>query len=79
MPYDGSAMTYTVLVYQDQEDGGYWATVAELPGCYTQGETLDEVRENIVDAIECHLEDAEVEEHDPLAATLTIQTAQSPA
>ena len=73
MPYDGHKMNYTVLVYQAEEQGGYWATVAELPGCYTQGETLDEIRENIVDAIQCHLEDAPSDEHDPLAATLSVQ------
>jgi predicted RNase H-like HicB family nuclease len=44
---------YTVLVYEAEPDeGGYWAKVAELPGCVTQGETIDEIRENIVDAIE---------------------------
>jgi predicted RNase H-like HicB family nuclease len=72
MPYDERDMDYTVLVYQDEEDGGYWATVAELPGCFTQGETIDEIRTNIIDAIECHLEDTSPEKHDPLAATLAI-------
>jgi antitoxin HicB len=47
---------YTVLVYDAEPDeGGYWARVAELPGCVTQGETIDEVRVNIVDAIEEYL------------------------
>ena len=49
--------TYTVLVYEaDPEDGGYWAKVAELPGCGTTGETIDEVEENIKDAIETYIE-----------------------
>lgn len=34
------------------EEGGYWAEVPTLPGCLTQGETLDEVVENLNDAIE---------------------------
>jgi len=34
------------------EEGGYWAEVPALPGCLTQGETLDEVVENLNDAIE---------------------------
>ena len=76
MLYDEHVMNYTVLVYKAEDEGGYWATVAELPGCYTQGETLDEIRENIVDAIQCHLEDSGKEEHDPLAATLSIQIPQ---
>jgi predicted RNase H-like HicB family nuclease len=69
-------MDYTVLVYKAEDEGGYWATVAELHGCFTQGESLDEIRENIVDAIECHLEGTVAERHDPLAATLAIQLPQ---
>lgn len=49
-------MTYTVLVFEAEPDeGGYWAKVAELPGCYTQGETLDEIKANVQDAIEAYL------------------------
>jgi predicted RNase H-like HicB family nuclease len=49
--------TYTVLVYEAEEDeGGYWATVAELPGCGTSGETIEEIEENIKDAIETYLD-----------------------
>lgn len=33
------------------EEGGYWAEVPALPGCLTQGETLDEVVENLDDAV----------------------------
>lgn len=50
-------MTYTVLIYEaEPEEGGYWATVAELPGCTTSGETIEEVEENVIDAIETYLE-----------------------
>jgi predicted RNase H-like HicB family nuclease len=46
-------MTYTVLIYKaDEGETGYWARVAELPGCATQGETVEEIEENIKDAIE---------------------------
>lgn len=34
------------------EEGGYSAYVVEIPGAITQGETLAEVRENLVDAIQ---------------------------
>jgi predicted RNase H-like HicB family nuclease len=47
--------TYTVLVHE-AEEGGYWAEVPELPGCASQGETLDELERNIVEAIEACLE-----------------------
>lgn len=47
-------MEYTVLVYK-AEEGGYWAEVPALPGCYSQGETIEETMKNIKEAIESHL------------------------
>jgi len=43
-------------IYQEAEDGGYIGYVAELPGANTQGETLEEVRENLTEAIQLILE-----------------------
>ncbi len=34
------------------EEGGYWAEVPALPGCITEGDTMDEVMANLKDAIE---------------------------
>jgi predicted RNase H-like HicB family nuclease len=48
-------MEFTVNVHKD-EDGGFWAEVAELPGCITQGASIEEVEENVKDAIEAMLE-----------------------
>jgi predicted RNase H-like HicB family nuclease len=45
-------VTLTALVYPEPEAGGYSAEVPALPGCYTQGETLEEVRANVRDAAE---------------------------
>ena len=39
-------------VFEEAEEGGYIGYVAELPGANTQGETLEEVRENLNEAIE---------------------------
>ncbi len=47
-------MEYTVLIYQ-AEEGGFWAEVPTLPGCYSQGETIEETMSNIKEAIEAHL------------------------
>ncbi|MXZ88952.1 MAG: type II toxin-antitoxin system HicB family antitoxin [Dehalococcoidia bacterium] len=47
-------MEVTVLVYE-AEEGGYWAHVAEMPGCFSSGETLDELRANVVEAMEAWL------------------------
>ena len=43
-------------VYQEAEEGGYIAYAEELPGAITQGETLEEARENLADAIQAVLE-----------------------
>ena len=43
-------------IYEEAEEGGYIGYVAELPGANTQGETLEEVRENLVEAIQLILE-----------------------
>jgi len=52
------ARTFHVLIEQD-EDGGYVGKVAELQGCLSQGDTLDELMANIKEAIELCLEVAE--------------------
>lgn len=49
------AKKFHVLIEQD-EDGGYIGKVAELKGCLSQGDTLDELMENIKEAIELCLE-----------------------
>jgi predicted RNase H-like HicB family nuclease len=45
-------VTLTALVHPEPRAGGYSAEVPALPGCYTQGETLDEVRANLQEAAE---------------------------
>jgi predicted RNase H-like HicB family nuclease len=50
-------MTHTfTAVFEPAEEGGYTAFVEELPGAISQGETLDEARENLKEAIELILE-----------------------
>lgn len=39
-------------IFEEAEDGGFVGYVAELPGANTQGETIDEVRENLSEAID---------------------------
>ena len=34
------------------EEGGFWAEVPSIPGCATQGETMEELRFNLREAIE---------------------------
>jgi predicted RNase H-like HicB family nuclease len=40
------------VVVHDAEEGGYWAEVPSLPGCVTEGETFEELLQNLYDAIE---------------------------
>ena len=47
---------FTVIIEKD-EDGVYIAEVPDLKGCYTQGETVEEVMKNIREVIEMCLEE----------------------
>ena len=42
-------------IIHEAEEGGYWAEVPALPGCVSQGETLEDVTSNIREAIEAYL------------------------
>ena len=46
------AVNLTAIVHPEPEAGGYSASIPALPGCHTQGETLDEVRANLREAAE---------------------------
>jgi len=43
------------IIIHPAEEGGFWAEVPGLPGCYSQGETLPEVKAHIREAIEGYL------------------------
>lgn len=43
-------MNLKVVIHK--EDGGYWAEVPALKGCFTQGDTIDEIKINIKEAID---------------------------
>lgn len=46
---------FTVVIEKD-EDGWFVSSVLELPGCHTQGKTLDELMERTKEAIEAYIE-----------------------
>lgn len=71
-------LTYTVI-FAKATEGGYVASVPALPGCMTQGETFEETKDNIKDAILGYIEvlredgdeiPREHEEH--IAATVAV-------
>lgn len=57
------AKTFHVIIEQD-EDGVYVGKVAEIQGCISQGDTLDELIKNIKEAIELCLEVQSEEKHE---------------
>ncbi|MGH2581303.1 MAG: type II toxin-antitoxin system HicB family antitoxin [Anaerolineales bacterium] len=48
-------------IFAPEEEGGYSVCVPDLPGCHSQGETFEEAKANIQEAIELYLEDADEE------------------
>lgn len=38
------------IVIHEAEEGGYWAEAVGFPGCVSEGDTLEEVKANIIDA-----------------------------
>jgi len=58
-------MRIRVIVHK-AEEVGFWAEVPSIPGCATQGETMDEIEANVREAIEACLS-VDVEEPGPLS------------
>lgn len=50
------------VVLLEDESGGYVALVPTLPGCHTQGDTLEEVMDNVKEAIDLYIETLTEEE-----------------
>jgi predicted RNase H-like HicB family nuclease len=44
-------MEFSIIVHA-AEEGGYWAEVPALPGCATQGDSLEELLRNLAEAVE---------------------------
>lgn len=47
----GNFVKIKVIVHE-AEEGGYWAEVPAVPGCATQGETFEELLQNLYEAVE---------------------------
>ena len=55
---------YTIIIHP-AEEGGYWVEVLTLPGCFSQGESIEEAMKNVKEAIELHIEGL-MEEHESI-------------
>jgi predicted RNase H-like HicB family nuclease len=49
-------MPYKVSIIIEKDEDGYYAYCPDLPGCQTQGDSLEEVTANIKEAVEVYLE-----------------------
>ena len=58
----GKIMYEFDTIIMEDETGGYVAFVPALPGCHTQGDTLQELLDNVKEAIELYLETLTEEE-----------------
>ena len=77
---------YTALLYREQEEGGYSAVVPSLPGCFTQGDTIDEAVANAREAIQGHVasleelgRDVPEESAPPSIVTVEVAGSRQPA
>jgi predicted RNase H-like HicB family nuclease len=55
------------VIIHEAEEGGYWAEVPALPGCYTQAERREELHSNLREAITGWLEAASESDEEPTA------------
>lgn len=49
-------MRFTIILTPDEEDGGYVAECPAIPGCISEGDTVEQALNNIKEAIEGCLE-----------------------
>ena len=66
--------TFALVIHEDPE-GGFWAEVPALPGCYSQGETIDELKDNIREAIAGVLQVLREEGKEPDASVRILDVA----
>ncbi len=59
-------------VYRQVPEGGYVASVKEIPGALTQGETLEEARANLEDAVRLIVETASMMADEEIAGEPVI-------
>ena len=59
------------VIVHEAEDGGFWAEAPSIPGCATQGETLEVLLNNISGAVEGCLS-VELEPSDPMDAKTRV-------
>lgn len=67
-------MSYKFNVLFQKDENGYFAFCPELEGCHSQGDTFEEAKENIREAIELYLETMSVNEIEELKSPKELIT-----
>jgi len=68
---------YRFSVVIEKDEDGYFAFCPNLQGCYTQGDSYEEVLENIKDAIRLHIEDRiEMNETIPTMESISLTSLE---
>jgi predicted RNase H-like HicB family nuclease len=67
-------MNYKFNTVIEKDEHGYYAFCPELEGCHTQGDTLEEVLDNIREAISLYIETLTAEEIQELASKQVLST-----
>lgn len=66
--------TYPAIVHKES---GYWVEFPDLPGCFTQGDTIEELIFNATEAMECYVLEI-LEKGEPLTAPSNIMNINIP-
>lgn len=74
--------TYQIVIIKEPEDPGYYAVVPALPGCFSDGDTIEETITNVHEAILGYLEARQLvgdpvpeEQIAPVMTTVTVSLA----
>ena len=66
-------MTKFTILYKEEEEGGYSGQCLELPSAISQGETLDELKANMDDAIHLVIASIEAEAEEKKKMVIEVQ------
>jgi predicted RNase H-like HicB family nuclease len=55
LKFKGQIVMKLKTIIHEAEEGGYWAEVPAIPGCATQGDTIEELISNLYEAVEACL------------------------
>lgn len=69
--------SYHFPIVIEQDENGFFAFCPELQGCYTQGDTYEDILENIKDAIRLHLKDRiKSKEEIPVSRSVSLSAVE---